>query len=120
MVIYHRYKKQNIKIHQQNQVAEFFISNFKYFNSILVSEEAESTKPSTFWQTNSQPTNPINDAFNSNLSALAQSNHPTNPFSPYAYSIAVQAQSPNTNQRQSVIFTPKRGTNPFDDDLIRR
>jgi hypothetical protein len=62
----------------------------------------------------------INDAFNSNLSALVQSNHPINPFSPYGYSMAAQAQSPNTNHRQSTIFTPKRGTNPFDDDLIRR
>jgi len=62
----------------------------------------------------------INDAFNSNLNALVQSNHPINPFSPYGYSMAVQAQSPDTNSRQSSIFTPKRGTNPFDDDLIRR
>jgi numb-like protein len=67
----------------------------------------------------SQPTS-INDAFNSNLNALVQSNNPTNPFSPYGYSMAAQAQSPNTNHRQSTIFTPKRGTNPFDDDLIRR
>ncbi len=67
----------------------------------------------------SQPTS-INDAFNSNLNALVQSNNPTNPFSPYGYSIAAQAQSPNTNHRQPTIFTPKRGTNPFDDDLIRR
>jgi hypothetical protein len=66
-----------------------------------------------------QPTS-INDAFNSNLSALVQSNNPTNPFSPYGYSMAAQAQSPNTNHRQPTIFTPKRGTNPFDDDLIRR
>ena len=67
----------------------------------------------------SQPTS-INDAFNSNLNALVQSNNPTNPFSPYGYSMAAQAQSPNINHRQPTIFTPKRGTNPFDDDLIRR
>jgi len=66
-----------------------------------------------------QPTS-INDAFNSNLTALVQSNNPTNPFSPYGYSMAAQAQSPNINHRQPAIFTPKRGTNPFDDDLIRR
>ncbi|CAF0910742.1 unnamed protein product [Rotaria sp. Silwood1] len=62
----------------------------------------------------------INDAFDSNLHALVQSNNPTNPFSPYGYSMAAQAQSPNINQRQPTIFSPKRGTNPFDDDLIRR
>ncbi len=62
----------------------------------------------------------INDAFDSNLSALVQSNHPINPFSPYGYSIAAQAQSSDINPRQSSIFTPKRGTNPFDDDLIHR
>ena len=62
----------------------------------------------------------IIDAFNSNLNALVQSNHPTNPFSPYGYSMAAQTQSPNINHRQPTIFTPKRGTNPFDDDLIRR
>ncbi|UJR30345.1 hypothetical protein I4U23_017881 [Adineta vaga] len=68
----------------------------------------------------SVPPQTINDAFNSNLNALIQSNNPTNPFSPYGYSMAAQAQSPNTNHRQPAIFTPKRGTNPFDDDLIRR
>jgi hypothetical protein len=66
------------------------------------------------------PPQTINDAFDSNLNALVQSNNPTNPFSPYGYSMAAQAQSPNTNHRQPTIFTPKRGTNPFDDDLIRR
>jgi hypothetical protein len=66
------------------------------------------------------PPTSIIDAFDSNLSALVQSNNPTNPFSPYGYSMAAQAQSPNTNHRQPTIFTPKRGTNPFDDDLIRR
>ncbi|CAF1466198.1 unnamed protein product [Rotaria magnacalcarata] len=66
------------------------------------------------------PPTSINDAVNSNLSALVQSNNPTNPFSPYGYSMAAQAQSPNTNHRPPAIFTPKRGTNPFDDDLIRR
>jgi hypothetical protein len=87
---------------------------------------------SNFWLINSQTiipeqpaqqisgTTSINDAFNSNLSALVQSNHPINPFSPYGYSMAAQAQSPNTNHRQSTIFTPKRGSNPFDEDLIRR
>ena len=68
----------------------------------------------------SLPPQTITDAFNSNLNALVQSNNPTNPFSPYGYSMAAQAQSPNINHRQSTIFTPKRGTNPFDDDLIRR
>ncbi|CAF4512146.1 unnamed protein product, partial [Rotaria magnacalcarata] len=62
----------------------------------------------------------INDAFDSNLSALVQSNHPINPFSPYGYSVAAQAQSSNGNHQQLPIFTPKRGSNPFDDDLIRR
>jgi numb-like protein len=71
-------------------------------------------------QTQLHNTNSIADAFDSNLSALVQSNHPTNPFSPYGYSMAAQAQSPNTTHRQPAIFTPKRGTNPFDDDLIRR
>jgi hypothetical protein len=80
---------------------------------------------SNFWLTNSPSiisdhAKSINDAVNSNLTALGQSNHPLNPFSPYAYSMAAQAQSPDTNSRQSSIFTPKRGTNPFDDDLIRR
>lgn len=85
---------------------------------------------SNFWSTNSQSTvsnqakpttsMSITDAFDSNLSALVQSNHPINPFSPYGYSIAAHAQSPDTNSRQSSFFTPKRGTNPFDDDLIRR
>ncbi|CAF0890865.1 unnamed protein product [Adineta ricciae] len=68
----------------------------------------------------SLPPQTITDAFNSNLNALVQSNNPTNPFSPYGYSMAAQAQSPNINHRQPAIFTPKRGTNPFDDDLIRR
>lgn len=74
---------------------------------------------STSSSVSTQPTS-INDAFNSNLNALVQSNNPTNPFSPYGYSMAAQAQSPNTNHRQPAIFTPKRGNNPFDDDLIRR
>ncbi|CAF3133641.1 unnamed protein product [Rotaria socialis] len=65
-------------------------------------------------------TTSINDAFDSNLSALVQSNHPINPFSPYGYSVAAQAQSSNGNRQQLPIFTPKRGSNPFDDDLIRR
>ena len=59
----------------------------------------------------------ITDVFHSNLLALAQSNYPTNPFTPYAYSMSIYAQSPNGH---SDLFTPKRGTNPFDDDLIRR
>jgi hypothetical protein len=80
---------------------------------------------SNFWLTNSpsiisEQAKSINEAVNSNLTALGQSNHPINPFSPYAYSMAAQAQSPDINFRQSSIFTPKRGTNPFDDDLIRR
>jgi hypothetical protein len=79
-------------------------------NDQIISEQYEN-KPTT---------TSINDAFNSNLSALVQSNNPTNPFSPYGYSMAAQAQSPNINHRQPTIFTPKRGTNPFDDDLIRR
>ncbi|CAF0853753.1 unnamed protein product [Adineta steineri] len=82
-------------------------------NDNNVHEQYESTPIPPLPQT-------INDAFNSNLNALVQSNNPTNPFSPYGYSIAAQAQSPNINHRQPTIFTPKRGTNPFDDDLIRR
>ncbi len=78
------------------------------------------TKSSIILEEPPQKTTSINDAFSSNLSALVQSNHPVNPFSPYGYSMAAQAQSPNTNHHQSIIFTPKRGTNPFDDDLIRR
>ncbi|UJR16175.1 hypothetical protein I4U23_003085 [Adineta vaga] len=66
-------------------------------------------------------TTSLTDAFSSNLTALVQSNHPINPFSPYGYSMAAQAQSSSTNHHhQSTIFTPKRGTNPFEDDLIRR
>ena len=68
----------------------------------------------------SNTTPSINDALDSNLNALLQSNHPVNPFSPYAYSVAAQAQSLNGHLRPSAIFTPKRGSNPFDDDLIRR
>ncbi len=91
----------------------------------LTSSNNNENISSKFWLTNSQPTKPttsmsIHDAFDSNLSALVQSNHPINPFSPYGYSIAAQAQSPDINSRQSSIFTSKRGTNPFDDDLIRR
>lgn len=67
-----------------------------------------------------QPTISLTDAFTSNLTALMQSNHPVNPFSPYGYSMAAQAQSSSTHHPQSTVFTPKRGTNPFDDDLIRR
>ena len=92
-------------------------SNFWLTNSVPAVPETivEQTEPIP----STQPTS-INDAFNSNLTALIQSNNPTNPFSPYGYSMAAQAQSPNINHRQPAIFTPKRGTNPFDDDLIRR
>ncbi|CAF0893577.1 unnamed protein product [Adineta steineri] len=65
-------------------------------------------------------TTPVTNAFSSNLTALVQSNQPINPFSPYGYSMVAQAQSPDKNHQQSVINTPKRGNNPFDDDLIRR
>lgn len=68
-----------------------------------------------------QPHTSISDALSSNLTALVQSSQPVNPFSPYGYSMAAQAQSSsNAHHQQSSIFTPKRGTNPFDDDLIRR
>ncbi|CAF1008779.1 unnamed protein product [Adineta ricciae] len=67
-----------------------------------------------------QTTISLTDAFTSNLTALMQSNHPVNPFSPYGYSMAAQAQSSSAYHPQSTVFTPKRGTNPFDDDLIRR
>jgi len=59
-------------------------------------------------------------SINSNLSALAQSNHPINSFSPYTYSIVAQSQSSDTDSQQSTIFTRKHGTNPFDDDFIQR
>jgi len=79
----------------------------------------------------------INDAVDNNLTELVLSNNPVNPFSPYGYYVAQQQQqqqqqqpltSPNIsnhhhhliNSNNSVIFSPKRGTNPFDDDLIRR
>jgi hypothetical protein len=62
----------------------------------------------------------INDTVNSNLTALAQSSHPINSFSPYAYSIVAQSQSSDIDSQQSTIFTRKHGTNPFDDDFIQR
>lgn len=86
--------------------------------SPFIPEQIELTTVDSSMKINQAPS--INDAFNSNLTALVESNNPTNPFSPYGYSIAAQAQSPHLNQRQTTIFTPKRGTNPFDDDLIRR
>lgn len=92
-------------------------SNFWLTNSVPVVPEPIVEQTETI--PSSQPPS-INDAFDSNLTALIQSNNPTNPFSPYGYSMAAQAQSPNINHRQPAIFTPKRGTNPFDDDLIRR
>ncbi len=95
-------------INNENLSSNFWLTN----SQSTIPEQAQHTKPTT--------TISINEAFNSNLNALVQSNHPINPFSPYGYSMAAQAQSPDTNSRQSSIFTPKRGTNPFDDDLIRR
>ncbi len=95
-------------INNENLSYNFWLTN----SQSTIPEQAQHTKPTT--------TISINEAFNSNLNALVQSNHPINPFSPYGYSMAAQAQSPDTNSRQSSIFTPKRGTNPFDDDLIRR
>ena len=93
-------------------------SNFWTANPIGFVHEQIQEEIDTNAKASAPPT--INDAFDSNLSALVQSSNPTNPFSPYGYSMAAQAQSPNTNHRQPTIFTPKRGTNPFDDDLIRR
>ncbi len=97
----------------ENLSSNFWLTNQAPIVQDPIPEQYESITSSV------QPTS-INDAFNSNLNALVQSNNPTNPFSPYGYSMAAQAQSPNSNHRQSTIFTPKRGTNPFDDDLIRR
>ncbi len=95
----------------ENLSSNFWLTNQTSIVNDQIPEQYESMT--------SQPTS-INDAFDSNLNALVQSNNPTNPFSPYGYSMAAQAQSPNINHRQPTIFTPKRGTNPFDDDLIRR
>lgn len=62
----------------------------------------------------------LNDAFDTNLTALSQSNRPRNPFSPYAYSIAAQSQSNHLpSYRSSIIITPKRNTNPFTEDVKR-
>jgi hypothetical protein len=93
----------------ENLSSNFWLTNHASIVNTEVQEQADLNVPTS-----------INDAFDSNLNALVQSNNPTNPFSPYGYSMAAQAQSPNTNHRQPTIFTPKRGTNPFDDDLIRR
>ena len=99
----------------ENLSTNFWLTNSTTVvpDPVVVVEQNDSL-PST-----TQPTS-INDAFNSNLNALVQSNNPTNPFSLYGYSMAAQGQLPNINHRQPTIFTPKRGTNPFDDDLIRR
>lgn len=99
----------------ENLSTNFWLANQTPIVNDPIQEQYDSIPPPP----PTQPTT-INDAFNSNLSALVQSNNPTNPFSPYGYSMAAQAQSPNINHRQPTIFTPKRGTNPFDDDLIRR
>ncbi|CAF1095875.1 unnamed protein product [Didymodactylos carnosus] len=75
----------------------------------------------------------INDAVDTNLTELVLSSNPINPFSPYGYYVAQQQQqqqniaaptSPNVSSHHhnhnSVIFSPKRSTNPFDEDLIHR
>lgn len=98
----------------ENLSTNFWLTNSTPIVTNQIQEQYDTMPPPP-----AQPTS-INDAFNSNLNALVQSNNPTNPFSPYGYSMAAQAQSPNINHRQPTIFTPKRGTNPFDDDLIRR
>jgi hypothetical protein len=105
----------NNNVYTNENLSNFWLTNQTPVANDQIPEQYDSTALSQ----PSQPTS-INDAFNSNLNALVQSNNPTNPFSPYGYSMAAQAQSPNTNHRQPTIFTPKRGTNPFDDDLIRR
>ena len=97
---------------------EIFTKNL-WLNNVTSLAVDQVEEPTNIYSKSNLPTS-INDAFNSNLTALVQSNNPTNPFSPYGYSIAAQAQSPHLNHRQPAIFTPKRGTNPFDDDLIRR
>ncbi|CAF0865767.1 unnamed protein product [Rotaria sordida] len=105
-------------------------NNYNHF-SLPTTKSSNIPLSSNTWLTNPQtiiPVQPyytntttsINDVLDSNLTALVQSNHPINPFSPYGYSIAAQAQSSNINHQQSSIFTSKRGSNPFDDDLIRR
>ncbi|CAF2751996.1 unnamed protein product [Rotaria sp. Silwood2] len=105
-------------------------NNYNHF-SLPTTKSSNIPLSSNTWLTNPQtiipeqtqyinPTTSINDAFDSNLTALVQSNHPINPFSPYGYSVAAQAQSSNIYHQQLPIFTPKRGSNPFNDDLIRR
>ncbi|CAF4531904.1 unnamed protein product [Rotaria sp. Silwood1] len=104
--------------------------NYNHF-SLPTTKSSNIPLSSNTWLTNPQTiipeqtqyintTTSINDVFDSNLTALVQSNHPINPFSPYGYSMAAQAQSSNINHQQLPIFTSKRGSNPFDDDLIRR
>jgi len=103
----------------ENLSTNLWLTNTSQIVADSIPNEISTTTTTTTTTTTSVPAS-INDAFNSNLTALVQSNNPTNPFSPYGYSMAAQAQSPHTNHRQPTIFTPKRGTNPFDDDLIRR
>ncbi|CAF0844644.1 unnamed protein product [Didymodactylos carnosus] len=77
----------------------------------------------------------INDAVDTNLTDFVLSSNPINPFSPYGYYVAQQQQqqqqqntvmstsqnvSSHHHNHNSVIFSPKRSTNPFDEDLIHR
>jgi len=98
----------------ENLSTNFWLTNQTPIVNDQIQEQYDSMAPPP-----AQPPS-INDAFNSNLNALVQSSHPINPFSPYSHSIAAQSQTSDRNSRQSIIFTPKRGRNPFDDDFIRR
>lgn len=112
-------------IHSSIIAQRRFEHPLKKFSNIPLSSSQTDENPSRYSQSSlSEPIESfkpsIADVFHSNLLALAQSNHPTNPFTPYAYSMSIYTQSPNSHSYQSDLFTPKRGTNPFDDDLIRR
>lgn len=97
-----------------NTFGKFLWKNLHEKNSsFIIAQHQPSKKPSNIpfssCQTNEYPQSEPIEFFHSNI-LIAQSNYSTNPFTSYAMS----------SDDHSDVFTPKRGTNPFDDDLFRR